>query len=437
MQPLHARPNIITVQLRPDQNIEEVIKSYEQREDVEYVQPDYQRYIDPRVMANNTTPINWGVLKTGLDNLNKQVIAKRQVIVAILDTGVYKDHPIFKGQVLAGYDYVNKDNDPDDDNGHGTHVAGIISAVVGGQPVGILPLKVLNKEGMGYDSNIAKAIIKATDDGADIINLSFGATGNSRILEDAVAYAHSKGIVVVAAAGNDGANVDDYCPANIESCITVSAVDENNHISSFSNFGSKIDIAAPGTNILSSVPDLADVDGKRDGYTTYTGTSMAAPFISGAAALIKANRPVFTVNEIQTILFSNTIDAGELGKDIYYGYGIIDFSRYILLERLLSKSFKELQPPNNSISLDKTFSVKFNLPIDFSSVQGDNLQVYCYETGQPVPSMIEQIDEKTLRLIPNNPLQSDREYWVVVKNIYSTSGKKLIQPVYAKFRTTK
>lgn len=206
------------------------------------------------------------------------------ITVAVIDSGVCADHPDLAGHVLAGWDYVDGDNLPQDGFAHGCGVAGIIAAQIdNGEGMAgiapnarILPFRVLNNSGIGLYSDVAAAIVRATDEGAQIINLSLGGSYPSSVLEAAIAYATAQGVIVVAAAGNSSAETVLY-PAAYNGVIAVGAVDPNLERSSFSNYGAGVDVWAPGRGILTT----------RSGnsYAQVSGTSYAAPHVSGVAAL--------------------------------------------------------------------------------------------------------------------------------------------------------
>ena len=223
------------------------------------------------------------------------------VVVAVVDSGVDMDHPDLTENLVSGYDYADNDSNPDDEDGHGTHVAGIIAACnnaigVRGVAYGakIMPVRVLGADGSGSSANIAAGIRYAADHGADIINMSLGGVHRSALEEDAVRYARNSGCLVVAAAGNDNlptalSGSDTYggvyaSPANFPGVLTVMAADETGSLASFSNYdtdigkGSEYEIMAPGVNILSTTYD--------GGYGYMSGTSMACPVVAGAAAIL-------------------------------------------------------------------------------------------------------------------------------------------------------
>ncbi|WP_229069755.1 S8 family peptidase [Actinoplanes sp. DH11] len=252
------------------------------------------------------------------------------VTVAVVDTGVDGNHPDLAGKVLTGYDAIRDVAGGNSDaNGHGTHVAGIIGAVTGngvgvsGVAPGtrILPVRVFGADGSGYMSDVAQGILWAADHGAQVINMSLGSDGKLEALSDAVAYARGKGITVVAAAGNDRqkGSPTSY-PAADAGVIGVAATDAADRYGSYSNAGSYVDVAAPGSDIVSTYPTrLTGGD-----YVAMSGTSMATPHVAAVVALLKAYRPALTPDQIETALETSAVDLGRAGFDNDYGNGRID-----------------------------------------------------------------------------------------------------------------
>lgn len=249
------------------------------------------------------------------------------VTIAILDSGVDLGHEDLTGRIVAGYDFVNNDSVPQDDFGHGTHVAGI-AAASGNNGVGvagvswgarIMPLKVLDRFGGGSYANVAAGILWAADHGAQVINLSLGGAAPSVTLQDAVLYAYNKGILLVAASGNNGGAQVLY-PARYPEVMAVGATNFTNQPSSISNYGPEVDVAAPGENIYSLWPG---------GYFTQSGTSMSAPFVSGLAAILFS----FTSNAgvVRNAIESTALDVGPVGWDLYSGAGLIQMDSAIAL----------------------------------------------------------------------------------------------------------
>lgn len=273
--------------------------------------------------------ISWNKLDASSSAYN---LASPSAKIAIIDTGVDYNHPDLVGKVDTGndYDFVNNDNDAMDDQSHGTHVAGISAANtnnssgMAGVSINtnnILPMKVLDSQGYGYYSWVSSGIIRAADSGAKVINLSLGGNSNSKTLENAVNYAWNKGAVVIAAAGNSGSPLKLY-PAAYNNAIAVWASTQNDTKASFSNYGNWVDIGAPGVSILSTVPLNLDSDGNKDGYSSWGGTSMATPHVSGVAGLLVNKNPTWTATQIRSKLESSAdkltslrdYNRGNLGK---------------------------------------------------------------------------------------------------------------------------
>lgn len=266
----------------------------------------------------------WYIPYTQADKAWSLVNQKREVKVAVLDTGVDYTHPDLKNKVLVdeGYNFVSNNYNVMDYDGHGTHVSGIIAAeannsiglagVTGNLDVKIMPIKVLNSEGEGDTISIVKGILYAVDNGADIINLSLGARTKIDLLAEAIDYAKSRGVFVVTASGNDNENSDNFSPAG-DGGYTVAAMDYNYKKANFSDYGNSVKVAAPGVKILSTVPG---------GYEAWDGTSMAAPVVSGIAAMLKAENPDLTPAQLEDTLDSTATDIMYQGKDQATGYGL-------------------------------------------------------------------------------------------------------------------
>jgi hypothetical protein len=252
----------------------------------------------------------------------------RGVLVAVLDTGVDLDHPDLASKVRddIDWDFVDGDGVAEDEHGHGTHVAGIVAAAtdngVGVAGMGwettILPIRVVGPG--GADSlALAQAISYTVDHGADVINLSLGSqTVCPQVVQDAVDYAHSRGVVLVAAAGNDGADAQNF-PANCYHVLGVAATGPDDTRAGFSNYGTHVTVAAPGSNIFSTALG--------GGYEYRNGTSMATPYVAGLAALVRARYPDYTSVEVVSAILDNAVDLGAAGWDPCYGCGRIDAAR--------------------------------------------------------------------------------------------------------------
>jgi thermitase len=263
-----------------------------------------------------------------------------EVVIAILDSGVDFGHPDLKTKLVStGRDFVNNDLDATDDYFHGTAVAGIAAAATNNNEgiagvawnARILPVKVLNSVGVGTTDQVADGIRWAADQGAQVLNLSLGADAPSQTLRNAVQYAFEKGCVLVAAAGNGGGAVQ--FPAAYDTFVlAVAATDYNDVRQSTSNFGAEIDVAAPGVQILSTVPTwLLGPSLLPSRYDD--GTSLAAPHVAGLAALLKGRKPWLKPAEIMEIIRLSADDVNAAvypGKDEYVGYGRINMERALV-----------------------------------------------------------------------------------------------------------
>jgi thermitase len=258
-------------------------KAYSSDARVAYAEPDYVA----QAVGTPDDPylgLQWGLTKVGAAQAWDVTTGSPAINIAILDTGVDLDHSDLANKIVSEINLTNFGS-ADDVYGHGTHVAGIAAAITDngigvaglGYSATIMDVKVLDDNGMGAYSWIVSGITWAADNGADIINMSLGGSFASSAMEDAVNYAWSKGVVVVAAAGNNGDSTPMY-PAYYTNCIAVAATDASDALASFSNFGDWVDVAAPGVSIYSTLKD--------NGYGYMSGTSMASPYVAGLAALV-------------------------------------------------------------------------------------------------------------------------------------------------------
>lgn len=264
------------------------------------------------------------------------------VVVAVVDTGVDPSHPDLQGRLVEGFDFVNKDDDPADDHGHGTHVAGVIAARpnnrkgISGLSWGskVMPFKACDASGACADFPIAASIVRAVESGARVVNLSLGGAGAecSRGFELAMQFARTRDVVLVAAAGNSGdeeaGNPATY-PAGCEGYVAVGATDPSDAWAPFSGHHDYVDLSAPGVQVQSTItPDLAmPSDGSAHGYGASDGTSMAAPHVAGLAALLFSQNPTWTSEEVQERMEATAVDLGKKGQDPYFGAGRIDVAR--------------------------------------------------------------------------------------------------------------
>ena len=316
---------------------------------VQYAEPNYVGAPLDTTPNDSLYGEQWGLQKVRAPAAWSTATGSASIVVAVIDTGVNASHPDLAGKVMAGYDFANNDSDPTDDygpSGHGSKVAGIIGAAsnngVGIAAIAwespILPVKVCDSAGQCNASDAANGIVYAVDKGAKVINLSLAWEAPSATLEDAINYAWGRGVVVVAAAGNNGSNPETnqvVYPAAYANVVAVGATGEDDPFfgsdqrASFSSHGPELDMVAPGTRIYST-----DYSG---GYTSGNGTSYAAPHVAGAAALLWAYGAPSN-SAVVNALYQGALDINDLthygsapGWDEYYGWGRLDIYRSLLV----------------------------------------------------------------------------------------------------------
>lgn len=290
---------------------------------IRYVEPNGKAYIDSQ-------SVPWGIARINAIPVHS-FYNGNGVKVAVIDTGIDYTHPDLSNNYIGGYDYVNEDNDPIDDNGHGTHVSGTIAAednnigVVGVAPEAkIIAVKAFNSSGTGFISDIVPAIYDSADNGAQVISMSWKIDSNYQSVRDSIIYAYNKGAILIAAAGNNYGSYIRY-PAAYPEVIAVTATDNRDKIADFSNIGTDAELSAPGVTIYSTLP------GGSYGYKS--GTSMSTPHVSGVAALVLSSDFSLTNNDVRTIMQNTAIDLGSPGRDIYFGFGLVDANKSVFRKR--------------------------------------------------------------------------------------------------------
>ena len=411
----------------------QAVKRLQQRPDVVAASPNY-RFAAFRVPNDTRYPYQWHYHMLNLPQAWDITQGSSDVVVAVIDTGVLSDHPDLRGKLVDVYDFISDSSisvdgdgidgnaeDPGDNRSggssfHGTHVAGTVGAITdnakgiagSGWNTRVMPLRVLGQGGAGYDYDIEQAIRYAlglSNDSrrtpsrtADIINLSLGGPTISSSFRNLMQDAYNRGVFVVAAAGNEGSGAPSY-PAALDTVISVSAVDISRRHASYSNYGSTIDIAAPGGD------DTPDVDG--DGwpdkilstigddsrgsvlylYADMMGTSMAAPHVAGVIALMKAVNPSLTPVDFDNLLHGGqiTTDLGSTGHDQHFGYGLLDAYRAVLAAAGGTATdpgmpqppvIEEFPPQLNVSPTSLNFGINSTeLPLAVRNVGGGSLQI--------------------------------------------------------------
>lgn len=278
------------------------------------------------------------------------------VTVAVIDSGVDPAHPDLVAKLVPGWNFLGSNTDTHDVLGHGTAVAGVTAADtndgIGVAGVGwantIMPLVVVNSSNSATYADIASAVNYAADHGAKVINMSLGGTSSSSTLQSAVNYAWSKGLVIVAAAGNCSCSTPSY-PAAMNNVVAVSATDSSDNLASFSSFGSFVDVAAPGTPIYTT--------NNGGGYGNWQGTSFSSPQVAGLAALIFSLNPGLSNTQVVDLITQNVDDLGAAGFDQYFGWGRINVGRTLQAAYSTSPLSVAITSPSDGSTVSGTVNV--------------------------------------------------------------------------------
>lgn len=311
---------------------------------IRWAEPNYLYHAFATVPDDPLFGNQWGHTRVSSTAAWDVETGSDQIVIAIIDSGIDTGHPDLSTKLVPGHDFVDDDADPSDLQGHGTHVSGIAAASgdnglgIAGMSWGarIMPVRVLDENGSGYNSDIVDAITWAVNHGADILNLSFGGTSFSQAMQDAVNAAHSAGRLVVAAMGNDRSGNPTKYPAAYGNVFAVAATDRYDNYTWYSQYGAHCDIAAPGGDmsyyhdpdgVYSTLPTYActmSSAGYLNSYDYDHGTSMATPFVSGLAALVWSAFPFLSPDQVQQKIESTATDLGPIGWDQDYGWGLIN-----------------------------------------------------------------------------------------------------------------
>ncbi len=320
---------------------------------IAHAEPNWTLRLAPRAQAVRAAEIQidpimgaqrqWGQTKIGCDKVWLSLRGSSKVVVAVIDTGVDLDHPDLRPVLVPGYTTFAEAG-PQDYEGHGTHVAGIVAGQGLGDPgvrgvapgVRVMPVKVMGPRGReGQVENVVDGLIWAVDHGAKVVNMSLGDEGTSALLREAVLYAQARDVLVVAASGNfeegrhHSRNTMNY-PAAYPGVMAVGATDERDQLAEFSFWGQWLSVTAPGVDIHSSVPGDGSLDAAELGeYQTEQGTSMAAPFAAGVAALVRSRFPTLSAAQVKQRIEASAQDLGEPGWDAKFGHGRIDALRAV------------------------------------------------------------------------------------------------------------
>lgn len=296
----------------------------------EYVEPDYYAHTGGAAETPNDPAYisQWHLQKIGGPTAWTLNTGSPSVVVAVIDSGVYAEHPDLAGKLVAGWSFTDSSGNTADVLGHGTAVAGTLAAAtnngigVAGVSWGslIMPLVVVDSSNYAAYSDIASAIQYAADHGVRIVNISVGGPNASAALQSAVNYAWNKGALIFASAMNESTTAP-YYPAACTHVVAVTASDSYDRLATFSNYGNWVTLAAPGTNILTTM--------NGGGYGYWNGTSFASPIAAGVAALVLATNPKLTNQELLAVLTATADDIGDPGFDSSFGWGRINAARAV------------------------------------------------------------------------------------------------------------
>jgi subtilisin family serine protease len=353
-------------------NLNDIAQMLKTDSAIEIVEPNYVVSVlavpnDPFYQSSGTwgQPYAdlWGMKKINAETAWDEFTGSADIVVADIDTGVDRNHEDLQGNLWVnvnevpsngvdddangyiddyhGWDWFNRDNDPVDDHGHGTHTVGTIAGK-GNNELGVvginwnskvMALKFLGSSGSGYLSDGIAALQYAADNGARVSSNSWGCLCNSAAMDDAIKYEHDRGMVVVTAAGNNNTDAISFSPTSSERAVSVAASDANDLKAYFSNWGAKIDVAAPGVDILSTRASVNPMCSASvtvgTNYCRVSGTSMAAPHVAGLAALLLSKNPSLTNEQVRQMIRSGSADKGNLGKDNDFGSGRIDAAKTV------------------------------------------------------------------------------------------------------------
>jgi thermitase len=319
----------------------------------------------------NNSPDQWAYSRIGIHNVRKPTQNLSICTIAVIDTGADFDHPDI-GKLIRGYDWVEQDSRPEDIDGHGTALSDIVSQIGGfiSSPANNSTLSII-AERIGATnvslpaSHSALAITHATDAGAGIILMGYGGTEPSLAEERAITYAKEKGVLLIAPAGNEDSNTVHY-PSDNFNVISVGSVAKTDGLSYFSNYGIYTELVAPGEDLISACT--------KNGYCMSSGTSFAAAQVAGVAGRIKNEYPGLTADEIRSILQTTATDLGRTGRDIYYGYGLLNAPDAMKAaeELRLQKTLKEFSSGNNFFEMKRNLGQKNSTLYDLTLNKGWN-----------------------------------------------------------------
>jgi subtilisin family serine protease len=411
-------------------------------------------------VQDNAEPVVVAVIDTGLDWHHKDISPENiwRNTDEVPGNGIDDDSNGYVDDVI-GWNFLGRNNMPWDFDGHGTVVAGIIAAtqdndigIAGINPhAKIMVLKGVNNFGTTRASYLAEAIKYAADNGAQLINLSVGGVKLTQIEQAAIDYAHNKGLLVIAASGNEGIEFDDYAPSGAEHVLTVGATHTDDRTAGFSNYGEKVDLVAPGVDILSLRARFTDTNFRPETADEYTigdryvgddnrylhvnGTSFSTPIVTGVASLIMSKHPQLSAADVERLLYETAEDIEFPGKDKYAGHGMVDAKAalsaepdFFITAEISSLEFQQTEDKDQ---------IRVVGSIDAQAFKRAWLEIGAGEN----PARWKAVGQKRKRAIENGTLSTidlsefaGSDLWQVVVNVEHSNGviKKVVRPLRIK-----
>jgi subtilisin family serine protease len=357
--------NIYVLKTQNEEELTTLLSLLRNNPDFEYVQKSGKYKIEEFSPNDELYGSQWGLSNVNVSGAWEKTCGDTNIVIGLIDTGLDFEHPEFQNRYFLNYgeigfdengndktnnnidddgngftddyrgwnflsasEFPNGNNNPGDDQGHGTLVAGIMGARTNNS-IGIAGInciskifvaKAFDKDGYGKEEDVVSAMIYLANNGANVINMSFGDYTYSQVMRDIVAYVASRGVILIASAGNSSSPSAHY-PSGFEEVISVGASDTDNNLAGFSNYGTTLDLLAPGTEIISTA--------NGGGYATVSGTSVSAPFVTATVSLLLGLRPNLDYEEVRQILRTTARDVYDKGFDIYSGAGILDAGKSV------------------------------------------------------------------------------------------------------------
>ncbi|KDR95073.1 Subtilase family protein [Peptoclostridium litorale DSM 5388] len=369
------------------------------------------------IFPSSITYAQWEYEKVECNGLEYET--DTHIKIAVIDSGIVKND-ITSEYIAGGYNFVDGNDDYTDILGHGTKVSSILMELskMTGVNIDILALKAVNDQGESTKEFIVKAVEHAIAQDVDVINISIKSHTDYASLEAAVQKAADNDIVVVAAAGNDDSAI--YCyPASYDCVISVGGIEPGGKKSWFSNYNDQIDVMAPADNITTM-----ELDGS---YGIHGGTSYAAPFVSFQAGILKKLRPYLSADEIMQVIRETSIDCGDIGRDNYYGYGVIDYMNAMQNCDKALIQYSNWEPMSIDDS-DKNFSIELSKGVKSAG------SIHITDEFYNELLLDIKINDKTIVVQPKYVYEADTIYSLTVEDTVSSDHETLDEGVRMKFR---